>query len=74
MRGDGACPVCLNRRRKRGESRRDRACTGSVAGEVQVRFRRRLGDVHPARTRYVLIEIDDVSPNRLASIEEIEIH
>ena len=47
MRGDGACPVCLNRRR--------------------------LGDVHPARTRYVLIEIDDISPNKLASIEEVEI-
>jgi hypothetical protein len=28
----------------------------------------------PARTRYVLIEIDDVSPNKLASIEEVEIH
>ena len=27
----------------------------------------------PARTRYVLIEIDDVSPNKLASIEEVEI-
>ena len=27
----------------------------------------------PARTRYVLIEIDDISPNRLASIEEVEI-
>ena len=26
----------------------------------------------PARTRYVLIEIDDVSPNKLASIEEVE--
>ena len=27
----------------------------------------------PARTRYVLIEIDDISPNKLASIEEVEI-
>ena len=32
------------------------------------------GDAMPARTRYVLIEIDDVSPNKLASIEEVEIH
>ena len=28
----------------------------------------------PARTRYVFVEISDVAPNKLASIEEIEIH
>ena len=28
----------------------------------------------PARTRYVFVEISDVAPNNLASIEEIEIH
>ena len=27
----------------------------------------------PRPPRYVLIEIDDISPNRLASIEEVEI-
>ena len=34
----------------------------------------RISPALPARTRYVLIEIDDVSPNKLASIEEVEIH
>ena len=34
----------------------------------------RISPALPARTRYVLIEIDDISPNKLASIEEIEIH
>ena len=34
----------------------------------------RVSPALPARTRYVLIEIDDVSPNKLASIEEVEIH
>lgn len=33
----------------------------------------RLPSALPARTRYVLIEIDEVSPNKLASIEEVEI-
>ena len=33
----------------------------------------RVSPALPARTRYVLIEIDDISPNRLASIEEVEI-
>lgn len=28
----------------------------------------------PARTRYIFVEISDISPNKLASIEEIEIH
>ena len=28
----------------------------------------------PARTRYIFVEISDVTPNKLASIEEIEIH
>ena len=28
----------------------------------------------PARTRYIFVEISDMSPNKLASIEEIEIH
>ena len=34
----------------------------------------RVSPALPARTRYVLIEIDDVSPNKLASIEEVELH
>ena len=34
----------------------------------------RVSPALPARTRYVLIEIDDVSPNKLVSIEEVEIH
>ena len=33
----------------------------------------RVSPALPARTRYVLIEIDDISPNKLASIEEVEI-
>ena len=33
----------------------------------------RISPALPARTRYVLIEIDDISPNKLASIEEVEI-
>ena len=33
----------------------------------------RVSPALPARTRYVLIEIEDVSPNKLASIEEVEI-
>ena len=28
----------------------------------------------PARTRYIFVEVPDVAPNRLASIEEVEIH
>lgn len=28
----------------------------------------------PARTRYIFVKISDMSPNKLASIEEIEIH
>ena len=33
----------------------------------------RFPDSRPA-PQYVLIEIDDISPNKLASIEEVEIH
>ena len=28
----------------------------------------------PARTRYIFVEVSDIAPNKLASIEEIEIH
>ena len=33
----------------------------------------RVAPALPARTRYILVEVEDMSPNRLASIEEIEI-
>ena len=34
----------------------------------------RVAPALPARTRYIFVEVSDVAPNRLASIEEVEIH
>ena len=34
----------------------------------------RVAPALPARTRYIFVEISDVAPNKLASIEEIKIH
>ena len=34
----------------------------------------RVSPALPARTRYIFVSVEDVSPNKLASIEEIEIH